>query len=227
MNGIKVKICGNTNRDDVLAAARAGADFVGVIVDFPPSPRNVTLAIARDLRAAAREANVAFVLLSVNLPIEHLRHLREELRPDILQLHGDETPEFVAELKRDEGTIWTAVLDATRAAALLAAGADAVLVDARAVSDSGTVYGGTGQTSDWSLARELVASGARAILAGGLTPENVAEAVESVRPWAVDAVSGVEASKGVKDHAKIKAREGADHVSAKLRGRAPHGRPGN
>ncbi len=200
-----IKICGTTNRDDLFVAARNGADFIGVIVDFPPSPRNVTLETARDLRAAAHEANIAFVLLSVNLPLDHIRRLRDELQPDVLQLHGDESPELVAQLKSDGLTIWTAIHDATRADSMLNAGADALLVDARATSQTGTIYGGTGKLSDWNLARDLAESGARVILAGGLTPENVAEAIGRVRPWAVDAVSGVEARKGLKDHAKVAA----------------------
>ena len=95
--------------------------------------------------------------------------------------------------------------EATRAEAMLAAGADALLVDARATSATGTVYGGTGNLSDWSLAREMADSGARVILAGGLAPENVAAAIGAVRPWAVDVISGVEARKGIKDHARVAA----------------------
>lgn len=200
-----VKICGTTNSDDLFVSARSGADFVGVIVDYPPSPRNVTLETAIGLRAAAREANIAFVLLSVNLPLDQIRRLRDALRPAIVQFHGDEPPELVAELKADGATIWTAVHDATRAKSMLAAGTDALLVDARGTSQAGVVYGGSGNLSDWNLARELTESGARVVLAGGLTPENVAEAISSVRPWAVDAISGVEAHKGYKDHAKVAA----------------------
>jgi phosphoribosylanthranilate isomerase len=202
---VQVKICGTTNREDLLLAAQNGADFVGVITAFPPSPRNVSLETARDLRAAARDADIPFVLLAVNLSLDTLRALRAELQPDILQLHGDETPELVAELKRDGAIIWTAVHDATRAQAMLDAGADALLVDARATSDDKTIYGGTGKLSDWTLAQNLVQSGARVILAGGLTPENVADAIQSVQPWAVDVISGIEARKGVKDREKVTA----------------------
>ena len=200
---VLVKICGNTNREDMLAAARSGAHLLGVIVDHPPSPRHVPLALARELRAVAREAHRAFVAVTVNLPLEHIRRVRDALQPDVVQLHGDESPELVAALKHDGVTVWTAVHDAARAQEMLAAGANAVLVDARATSAVGTIYGGTGQRSDWSLARALADSGACVILAGGLTLENVSEAIEAVHPWAVDVVSGVEARKGVKDHDKV------------------------
>ena len=83
------------------------------------------------------------------------------------------------------------------------AGADAILVDARAATSDGTIYGGTGQRSDWLLARALVSEGVRVVLAGGLDAQNVSSAIEQVRPWLVDAVSGVEARKGVKDPEKV------------------------
>ena len=202
---VLVKICGNTNAADIAHAARCGADFVGVIVGHPPSPRNVSQETARELRATARDAGCLFVLVTVNQSREKLLRLRDFLLPDVFQFHGDEPPELVRQLHADGARVWTAVGDATRARLMLQAGAEAVLVDARSQSEGTTVFGGTGRLSDWNLARQLADEGARVILAGGLNPENVAEAISSVHPWAVDAVSGVESGKGAKDHAKVAA----------------------
>ncbi len=91
-----------------------------------------------------------------------------------------------------------------RARALTEAGADAILLDARSANENGIVYGGTGKLSDWRLAQSLVEDGLRVVLAGGLSPDNVAEAVHAVAPWVVDVISGVEARKGVKDEAKVR-----------------------
>ena len=202
---VLVKICGNTNAADITHAASSGADFVGVIVGHPPSPRNVELEAARVLRATARDAGCAFVLVTVNQTLGELQRLRDAISPDVLQLHGDEPPELVAQLTETGAKVWAAVNEANRARLMLQAGADAVLVDARAQSDGSTVFGGTGKLSDWNLARQLSNEGARVILAGGLNPENVANAIEIVHPWAVDAVSGVEKTKGVKDHELVEA----------------------
>ena len=141
--------------------------------------------------------------MTVNLSLDELRRLHEELRPDVLQLHGDETPELVVALKNEGYRVWAAVHNAERASQMHEAGADAILVDARATTSDGTIYGGTGQRSDWLLARELVNQGVRVVLAGGLDANNVSSAIEQVRPWMVDAVSGVEARKGVKDPEKV------------------------
>jgi phosphoribosylanthranilate isomerase len=127
----------------------------------------------------------------------------------IAQLHGDEEPGLVRSLKRFGFEVWTAIggegeAARARALAMLDAGADAVLMDARVQSASGVVYGGTGHRGDWNVAAQLVHEGARLVLAGGLKPEDVGEAIEVVRPWAVDCASGVEARKGIKDEAKLR-----------------------
>ncbi len=203
MNQVLVKICGNTSLEDAQLAVRLGADYLGVIVGYPPSPRHVSLAAARVIRQGIKESATGFVAVTVNLSLDELRRLHEELRPNVLQLHGDETPELVVALKNEGFQVWAAVHTAERATQMHEAGADAILVDARAATSDGTIYGGTGQRSDWLLARALVNEGVRVVLAGGLDAQNVSSAIEQVRPWLVDAVSGVEARKGVKDPEKV------------------------
>jgi phosphoribosylanthranilate isomerase len=146
--------------------------------------------------------------------------LADALQPAALQLHGDESSSLVRQLKARGLTVWAAcssdgeadssVADERverRACALTGAGAgaDAILIDAaRAANESGGVYGGTGKLSDWRLAHSLVEDDLRVVLAGGLSPDNVADAVHAVRPWMVDVISGVEARKGVKDEEKVR-----------------------
>ncbi len=203
MNQTLVKICGNTTLEDAQVAVRCGADYVGAIVEYPPSPRHVSLASAREIRRNLQESAVGFVAITVNLSLDELRRLHDQVRPDVLQLHGDETPELVVALKNEGYRIWSAVHTAQRAAQMHEAGAEAILVDARVATAGGTIYGGTGQRSDWILARDLINQGVRVILAGGLDAQNVKSAIEQVRPWMLDTLSGVEARKGVKDPEKV------------------------
>lgn len=200
-----VKICGTTSIDDALLAQSAGADFLGVILSHPPSPRNIDLETARAIRDAV---SIPLVAVTVNLSLPQLLEINEKLAPEIFQLHGDEPPQLIEELTRSGLRVWAAVGGehaGEQAHASLVAGAEAVLVDARATTKAGaTVYGGTGKRSDWMLARGLRETGARVILSGGLSPENVALAIQTVQPWLVDTVSGVESTPGIKDSDKIR-----------------------
>ena len=213
-----VKICGTTSPDDARLAQSAGADLIGIMVEYQPSPRSVSIERAQDI---ARATKVQVVALCVNKSYDELIQVQETLYPHALQLHGDETPELVAALKAEGLTIWTACHTPERAQAMHEVGADALLFDARVQSATGTVYGGTGQRSDWLLARAWVERGARVILAGGLNPENVTEAIHTVQPWAVDVVSGVEARKGVKDSAKVRAFVNAAKADSTLQSIVP------
>ncbi len=199
-----VKICGTTSIDDALLAQNAGADYQGVIL-HPPSPRYVDLPRAKAIKDAV---DTPIVAVTVNLSLEQLLKINQVLEPAVLQLHGDEPPQLVETLARQGLRIWAAVggeQARQRADVLLEAGAEAILVDARAKTKSGeTIYGGTGKRSDWDLARELRESGAHVVLSGGLSPENVAEAIQTVQPWLIDTVSGVESSPGVKDEEKLR-----------------------
>lgn len=204
---MQVKICGTTSLADAQLALDAGADFVGVIVGYSPSPRNVSPDLARAIRDLAPDKTV---LLCVNLDEAELSRLLQTIEPAVLQLHGDESPELVASLVGRGVRVWKAIHGdekqlLSQARAFSDAGAEAVLVDAREARANGTVYGGTGRVADWNAARALVNAGFRVILAGGLHPENVARAVSLVAPYGVDCVSGVEESKGVKDGEKVRA----------------------
>lgn len=203
---VQVKICGTTTPYDARLAAEAGADFYGVMLHHPPSPRCISREMAREVAAST---SLPLVALSVNQPLELLLEIVADLRPHALQLHGDEPPELVEALVAQGQRVWKAIAGdafALRAAARTyqAAGAEAILVDARETSPTGIVYGGTGHVADWNAARQLVDEGFRVILAGGLSPMNVERAIGLVRPWGVDVVSGVEATKGVKDAQKVR-----------------------
>ncbi|HEX8552861.1 MAG TPA: phosphoribosylanthranilate isomerase [Abditibacteriaceae bacterium] len=196
-----IKICGTTNIDDALLAQKAGADYFGVVVEHAPSPRSVSLHEAVELR---HNTPLPCVALTVNKPLDFLLRVAEKMRPAVFQLHGDESPQLVRELAKNKLVVWTAIAGdeetvLRRAAAMREAGASAILLDARATRNGETIYGGTGERADWKLARRLVDDGFRVILAGGLSPQNVAEAIEVVKPWGVDCASGVETKKGRKN----------------------------
>ncbi len=213
---MQVKICGTTSVADARLALDAGADWIGVIVGHPPSPRNVSPDLARAIREVAPDKTV---LLCVNLGEAELSQLLQTVEPAVLQLHGDESPELVASLAERSVRVWKAIHGdenqlLSQARAFTEAGAESVLLDAREASANGTTYGGTGRVADWNAARALVQEGFRVILAGGLTPENVARSVSFVAPSGVDCVSGVEESKGVKDGEKVRAFVSAARAEA-------------
>jgi len=193
----RIKICGLTRPEDVDAAVTAGADAVGFVF-YPPSPRAVTPKIAAQL-ARRLPPFVASVGLFVNATEAEIEATLAEVPLDLLQFHGDETP---TECERWQRPYLKAVrvqpgLDLLQYATSFAS-ARALLLDAFTEG-----YGGNGQVFDWSL----IPAGFPMpfILSGGLTPENVGEAVRRVCPAAVDVSSGVEAAKGVKDHQRMAA----------------------
>jgi len=193
----RVKLCGITDERDRDAAVAAGADAVGVIVDVDvETPREISAERAADLVAGVPPF-VTTVLVTMPGSVEDAVSLLDAVGADAVQVHSTLTPEYVGGLRsRVEETVIAAVgPDADLPA--YADAADALLVDS--VDEAGG--GGTGETQDWERTAELVADvDAPVILAGGLTPENVAEAVETVDPYAVDTASGVEREGGVKDH---------------------------
>jgi phosphoribosylanthranilate isomerase len=202
----RVKICGVTRPDDAAGIAAAGADAIGLNF-YPQSARFVD-----DVQAAAIVAalpgGIAKVGVFVNAPADVILGKVEQLGLDWVQLHGDEPAEFVEKLPGIKVLRAVRLQDRVSAVVptkkgLLIRLPAAVLIDAYA---PGT-YGGTGQTVDWrgiAVARRRLA-GLPIVLAGGLTPENVATAIATARPDAVDTASGVESSPGVKDLAKVQA----------------------
>jgi len=194
---VKVKICGNTNLDDAMAAVQAGADAVGFVF-YAKSPRVVDPKTAAEI-IARLPPFVVPVGVFVNEEIGTVRRIMEDCHITLAQLHGDESPDYCADLGRP-------VLKAIRVRdrrdleRMTAYQVGGFVLDAFVEGRPG----GTGVTIDWDLAGEAQVLGP-VILAGGLTPDNVLEAVRQVRPYAVDVTSGVEASPGKKDHAKVRA----------------------
>jgi phosphoribosylanthranilate isomerase len=187
MNIPRVKICGITRPDDGRHAARAGADAIGLVF-YPPSPRYVSPRQAADI-VAALPPFVTTVGLFVDAPPEQIAALLEQVPLDMLQFHGDESPEYCAAFQRP----WIKALrmrdgvdPRAEADRYGAAGARGLLVDSYVPG----VPGGTGERFDWD--RLPADPPLPLVLAGGLDPANVAEAVRRVRPWAVDVSGGVE-----------------------------------
>lgn len=202
----RVKICGIKTAEAMSVALAAGADDVGLVL-FPPSPRNVGLKEARQLADQAR-GRARIVVLTVDADDVLLADIVEVVKPELLQLHGNETPDRVSEIRQRYGIpVMKAIKVATAADAAEALAytrvADLVLFDARPPKDADRP-GGHGAVFDWR-ALDGVKDKVRYMLSGGLTPENVAEAIRATGAGAVDVSSGVESAPGVKDPARIRA----------------------
>ena len=199
---MKVKICGITNLEDAELSIKFGADMLGFNF-YPSSKRYISPeevdAFVRELDPSIRKIGVF-----VNASIEDILFARRMGNLDAVQLHGDETREFITDVRKN---MKTRIIKAVRVASqkemdeLATLGADDFLLD----SFSATEYGGTGRAFDWSVASEASGQGGNIYLAGGLNPDNVAEAIRVVRPYAVDVASGVESSPGKKDPEKLEA----------------------
>jgi phosphoribosylanthranilate isomerase len=196
VSAVRVKICGLTRPEDVTACVQAGADAVGFVF-APRSKRFVSAERAAPLVRAV-PAFVCRVGLFMNATTDEVRRTLERVPLNLLQFHGDEPPAYCEQFDRPyikavsmaADTDWRAVLEAHRRAA-------GFLLDSHAPGG----LGGTGAVFDWDT---IPALDAPLVLAGGLTCENVAEAVRRVRPWAVDVSSGVEDAPGIKNAAKIR-----------------------
>jgi len=200
-----VKICGITRLEDAEAAVAAGAGAIGFIF-WPKSPRFIDPHRARAI-AAALPPFVTAVGVFVNQPLAYVNGVASLAGLGAVQLHGDETPEFAAtvtrpvmkavSIGRDEAQIWPSRVR--------------LLLD---VHDP-VARGGTGRTIDWAAAADLAAR-REVVLAGGLTPDNVADAVARVRPFGIDVSSGVERAPGIKDHRRLRALFEAVHDSGHI-----------
>ena len=200
----RVKVCGITRETDLRAAVDAGADAIGLISDVPvDTPRDVDPSVAADLAAAAPPFVSTTLVLMPDSP-EHAVELAQVVKPDVVQLHGVFDPEELQYVRAESGCKVVPVVDCDDESLAHEYDdvADAVLVDS--TSEDGA--GGTGETHDWERTRDLARDlDSPVVLAGGLTPENVAEAVATVDPFAVDVASGVESSGGVKDPGAVEA----------------------
>ena len=193
----RVKICGITRPEDAVAAAEAGTDAIGLVF-YPPSPRHVGTTRAAEI---VRELPpfVTTVALFVNAESGQVAQVVSEVGVDLLQFHGDETPAFCGA----QGRPWLRALRMRpdidlEAEARRYEDARGLLLDAYRPG----VPGGTGEAFDWDRVPSALAG--RVVVAGGLDPTNVGDAVRTLRPFAVDVSGGVEAAKGIKDPAKIK-----------------------
>ena len=195
---VRVKICGITSAEQALMAQKSGADAIGLVI-YEKSPRYVDIEQAKDIRAVISKSTLAIALL-VNPSESLVKQVISQVKPDYIQFHGDETPEFcqqfnfpfIRAVRMRDGLD----IDAEVAAYKADGG---FLFDAW----SDDLYGGTGHSFDWS--RLPSTTDYKLILAGGLNPNNVAEAVAKTSPYMVDVSGGVEASPGIKDAGKVEA----------------------
>ena len=195
---VRVKICGITSPEQALMAQKSGADAIGLVI-YEKSPRYVDIEQAKDIRVVISKTTLAIALL-VNPSESLVKQVIAQVKPDFIQFHGDETPEFcqqfnfpfIRAVRMRDGLD----IDAEVAAYKADGG---FLFDAW----SDDLYGGTGHSFDWS--RLPSTTDYKLILAGGLNPNNVAEAVAKTSPYMVDVSGGVEASPGIKDPGKVEA----------------------
>jgi phosphoribosylanthranilate isomerase len=197
----RVKICGITRHEDAELAASLGAWAIGFIL-WPQSKRLADPAVAAGVARALRR-QVELVGVFVNPTLDEVVHAAEAIGFTYVQLHGDEGPAFCTAVAERTGARVIKALRIGSGADMRDAAryhTDLHLLDAAA----GAAYGGTGRTWDWRLIGQRHSS-IPVVLSGGLTPDNVAEAIAAVRPWAVDVASGVESAPGIKDPAKVEA----------------------
>ena len=193
-----VKICGITNLEDALAAVAAGADAVGFNF-YKPSLRYITPQAAR---AIIEQLPDSVLAVGVFVNEEDVMSVANESGIKALQLHGDESPDYCRELAANAQVIKTlAVSDSFDPKLAAAYQVDAIMLDTR----DNRLRGGTGRVFDWSIAQQVSQIVPKLYLAGGLSPENVKEAINRVRPYAVDACSSLEDSPGTKNHVRMRA----------------------
>lgn len=201
----RIKICGLTRPDDILSAVQAGADAIGLVM-YSKSSRALTVDQARALRSGV-PAFISVVCLVVNASESEVMEVIEKVQPDLLQFHGDESPEYCQRFGRR-------YVRAFRIGAPGLDSADAVLQQCRLYQSASAWlfdsysegYGGSGRTLDTSLLQAVQSAedSRPMILAGGLTPDSVCASVQKVRPYAVDVSSGVETAPGIKSPDKIR-----------------------
>ena len=193
-----IKVCGITNPGDAREAADAGADAIGMI--FAESPREVNVEEARRISFALPDG-VLKVGVFVDAEPEEVLEIAREVGLDLAQLHGDETPETVAAIRGAGLPVMKAlrVRNAEALAEIQSYGADLIMLDAW----SARVRGGTGETFDWGLAKSVKGRG-NIVVSGGLTPENVREAIEFFEPYGVDASSSLEEKPGKKSGERVR-----------------------
>jgi phosphoribosylanthranilate isomerase len=212
MNPIWIKICGTTSLEDAQLALEAGADAIGFV--FAESPRRVTPEQAAEI-VAQLPAKVEKIGVFVNERAAHIRAVVKQAGLTGVQLHGEEPVEFAAQLFPEEGRprLYRAlsmrtVFSAANVTTLLREHRTKPVFDALLVDSGSPTRGGTGLTFDWDRAQPFITGlkkSGKVIVAGGLTPENVARAIAMFHPWGVDVASGVEREPGKKDPDRLRA----------------------
>ena len=194
---VKVKVCGMTSLKDALVAVEGGADAVGFIF-YKKSPRSVTMKIVREI-VLELPPFVDTVGVFVDETAEQINKIADYCNLDIIQLHGDESPTFCKKIRRKVIKAFR-IKDMQSVKKLSSFQVSGFLLD----TFSENLHGGTGKVFDWNLALPAKKFGP-VIMAGGLTPNNVQQAVRQIRPYGVDVCSGVESEPGIKDHKKVRA----------------------
>jgi phosphoribosylanthranilate isomerase len=195
-----IKICGITNLEDARAAVAAGADALGFNF-YKPSPRYITPQAAREIIEQLPDP-VLMVGVFVSEPMKSVRNVANESGITALQLHGDEPADYCRELARDYCVIKTlAVSEEFKVHRAQEYQVDAIMLDTR----DNRLRGGTGRRFDWSIAQQVNQLIPKLFLAGGLSTENIEEAIQTVRPYAVDACSALEDTPGKKNHDRMDA----------------------
>ena len=210
----RAKICGITRKEDIKSVVNSGADAIGFVF-FPPSPRNVSIDQAKNL-ARDVPAYVQLIGLFVNASLEQIQETLSEVPLDVLQFHGDESAEECQRIAKATGRRWYKAIQVKPDLDLIStiqqyqqAGASAMLLDAWHPE----LKGGTGHSFDWNQFPQLDIP---LILAGGLTPDNIEDAIKTTQAFAVDVSGGVESAKGIKDQQLIeKFMQGVHRGSAK------------
>ena len=194
---VKVKVCGMTSLKDALVAVEVGADAVGFIF-YKKSPRSVTMKTVREI-VLELPPFVDTVGVFVDETAEQINKIADYCNLDIIQLHGDESPTFCKKIRRKVIKAFR-IKDMQSVKKLSSFQVSGFLLD----TFSDNLHGGTGKVFDWNLALPAKKFGP-VIMAGGLTPNNVQQAVRQIRPYGVDVCSGVESEPGIKDHKKVRA----------------------
>ncbi|MDY6489435.1 phosphoribosylanthranilate isomerase [Acinetobacter faecalis] len=210
----RVKICGITRTQDIKSVVDAGADAIGFVF-FPPSPRNVSVELAQELVKYV-PAYVQTVGLFVNASSDEILEVLKTVSLDVIQFHGDETPEQCQKIAKLTGRRWYKAIQVKPDLDVISTikqyqqvGASAMLLDAWHPE----LKGGTGHSFDWSQFPQLDIP---LILAGGLKPENIENAIKTTKAYAVDVSGGVESAKGIKDQQLIEQfMQGVHRGSAK------------
>ncbi|MEN3028014.1 MAG: phosphoribosylanthranilate isomerase [Aquificaceae bacterium] len=190
---VHIKLCGFTKEEDLKKAVELGTEYVGIVL-YPGSPRYVGWDRVEGLLEAGKGANRVAVMVN-----PEYQEVKKALQVgfDLIQLHGEEDFSFAKSVGLER------VIKAFRTCPELSLSEDWKRAHGVILDACSQLYGGSGQKADWKMAKKLVEQGFRVFLAGGLKPDNVAEAIREVGPYGVDASSGVERSPGVKDHRKM------------------------